>query len=206
MNENPEELYLKMLTIGTECVSCGISFNDLKSRLKEAGYTFDDNYLEHCLKEWFYMSFFHEEAHCKGSGGYTNVGQLKCHMDCHFTIKAEACMRLLTFKESENNRVATSNNLKSIKTANKIAYIALGITALGFFKSCFIDDNPSKYLHNIQSRLDTTSTQLSASISNFQYQQQHFQDSLYKILNSPSFHIPGGKVGSQQGKGKSKSK
>lgn len=145
--------YFRVLKIGSECLECGISFNQLKKRLEEEGYSFD-GCLENCLREWFYMSFFHEEAHCK-QGGHTNVSELNRHLDCNFVLKAESCMKLLTFIESENNAKAAADNLrstqdnldlarKSLKTSKKsvdfgkyalfISIVSIGFTVFNFFK------------------------------------------------------------------------
>lgn len=56
----PEDLYRRVLEIGSECITCGISFNELRHRLIEhENFEFDENgCLDRCLREWFWNSFF----------------------------------------------------------------------------------------------------------------------------------------------------
>jgi hypothetical protein len=49
---------LRVLEIGSECLECGISFTDLKQRLKDEGFDVDNECLNRCLREWFFNSFF----------------------------------------------------------------------------------------------------------------------------------------------------
>ena len=58
MSETPENIYRRVLEIGSECLTCGISFNQLKERLTDEGYDLENDCLERCLREWFLIHFF----------------------------------------------------------------------------------------------------------------------------------------------------
>ena len=124
----PEMIYKRVLEIGSECITCGISFNDLYQRLQHEGFEFDEGgCLKRCLREWFWCSFFHEEAHCNNKGKI-DVRELDNHLGCNFILKAESCMKLLTFKEAENNVKTASENASIAQRSNNVALIALAIS------------------------------------------------------------------------------
>lgn len=156
---NPELIYKRVLEIGSECITCGISFNQLYHRLKyHENFEFDENgCLERCLRQWFWHSFFHEEAHCPD---VNDVKEIDNHLDCGFILKAESCMKLLTFKESEQNeRAALANErktdkaLKIAKYSNFIAILGFIISILGFgytyYKDNYTECNQDKYLKEL---------------------------------------------------------
>lgn len=102
MSETPENIYRRVLEIGSECLTCGISFNQLKERLTDEGYQFDDGgCLERCLREWFFNSFFHEEMACKH--GTYNFNELNKHLTCNFIMKSDTCLKILSYQESEKS-------------------------------------------------------------------------------------------------------
>ena len=158
MSETPENIYRRVLEIGSECLTCGISFNELKERLTDEGYQFDDGgCLERCLREWFFNSFFHEEMACKH--GTYNFNELNKHLTCNFIMKSDSCMKLLTFKEAEDNKLATENNLKSVKIANRIAFVAFGVAVLSFGYQIYSDiSNENVYNKYIESNQELTNT------------------------------------------------
>src|SRR5690606_22353908 len=86
---------------GSECLECGISFNQLKERLKEENFDVENSCLDRCLREWFHNSFFHEEATC--SHGTSSIHSLKEHIDCTYILKAETSLRILSFQEAEKS-------------------------------------------------------------------------------------------------------
>jgi len=94
-----QNIYQRVLAIGSECLECGISFNRLKQRLKEEGFDVDNECLNRCLREWFYNSFFHEEAKC--NKGEYKIEELDKHLTCNFILKAETCLRILSYEEAE---------------------------------------------------------------------------------------------------------
>ena len=101
-----QNIYKKVLEIGSECIECGISFNDLKKRLKNEGFDIDNECLNRCLREWFFNSFFHEETVCdKGS---SSIKELDNHLDCNFILKAETCLRILSYEEAEKSNELVS--------------------------------------------------------------------------------------------------
>ena len=96
-----QNIYQRVLEIGSECLECGISFNQLKERLKEDGFETENDCLDRCLREWFFNSFFHEEMVCKH--GNMTIHTLKDHYDCNFILKAETCLRILSYEEAEKS-------------------------------------------------------------------------------------------------------
>ncbi len=128
LHPKPELLYKRVLEIGSENILKGISFNELFHILKyhENFSIEEDSCLERCLREWFWNSFFHEEAHCLKN---SNVNTLDEHLDCSFILNADSCIKLMSFKESENNKKATETNIdiarKSLQVANLSLFIAL---------------------------------------------------------------------------------
>ena len=66
-----DKLYLRILQLGRENLTEGLKFNKLITTLQQEGYTIN-NCTNRSIREWFYNSFFHEEAHCK-NGNFNNV-------------------------------------------------------------------------------------------------------------------------------------
>lgn len=74
-------------------------------------------------------------------------------------MKSDSCMKLLTFKEAENNRITSENNLKSVKKANIVAYTALVVAFLSFGYQIYSDiSNENVYNKYIQSNQKLTNT------------------------------------------------
>ncbi|AMA49468.1 hypothetical protein [Flavobacterium covae] len=96
-----QNIYQRVLEIGSECLECGISFNQLKERLKEEGFETENDCLDRCLREWFFNSFFHEEMVC--DHGNMTIHTLKDHYGCNFILKAETCLRILSYEEAEKS-------------------------------------------------------------------------------------------------------
>ncbi|MBK9378150.1 MAG: hypothetical protein IPM86_07865 [Saprospiraceae bacterium] len=96
-----DKLYLRILQLGRENLTNGLKFNSLISTLQQEGYTIN-NCTNRSIREWFYNSFFHEEAHCQ-NGNFNNVQELDNHKNCGFVLKADTCMKLLQFEESEKS-------------------------------------------------------------------------------------------------------
>lgn len=180
MSETPENIYRRVLEIGSECLTCGISFNELKERLIDEGYQFDDGgCLERCLREWFFNSFFHEEMACKH--GTYNFNELNKHLTCNFIMKSDSCMKLLTFKEAENNRATSENNLKSVKKANLVAYIALTVAVLSFGYQLFGDFSNE----SVGNRLIQSNQELTNTIKSFgQSRLSKVSDEVYNVQDS----------------------
>jgi hypothetical protein len=154
----PELIYKRVLEIGSECITCGISFNDLFNRLKSEHFEFDENgCLERCLREWFWNSFFHEEAHCKHKDSQDDIKQLNEHLTCKFILRAESCMKLLTFKESEQNQSTAEINFATAKKSNNVAIIGLIIAILTLGYSLYKDHNDNigqeKHIQDIKELL-----------------------------------------------------
>jgi hypothetical protein len=101
MSETPENIYRRVLEIGSECLTCGISFKQLKERLTDEGYDLENDCLERCLREWFFNSFFHEEMVC--SHGTSSIHNLDDHYDCNFILKSDTCLKILSYQESEKS-------------------------------------------------------------------------------------------------------
>lgn len=96
-----QNIYKRVLEIGSECLECGISFTDLKQRLKDEGFDVDNECLNRCLREWFFNSFFHEETIC--THGNSSIKDLDKHLTCNFILKAETCLRILSYEEAEKS-------------------------------------------------------------------------------------------------------
>lgn len=96
-----QNIYKRVLEIGSECLECGISFNDLKQRLKDENFDVENECLNRCLREWFFNSFFHEETVC--SHGNSSIKDLDKHLTCNFILKAETCLRILSYEEAEKS-------------------------------------------------------------------------------------------------------
>lgn len=96
-----QNIYKRVLEIGSECLECGISFNTLKERLKEEDFDVDNTCLNRCLREWFFSSFFHEETVC--NHGNSSIKDLNKHLGCNFILKAETCLRILSYEEAEKS-------------------------------------------------------------------------------------------------------
>jgi hypothetical protein len=96
-----QNIYKRVLEIGSECLECGISFNELKERLKKEEFEIENECLDRCLREWFFNSFFHEEMVCKH--GNMTIHTLKDHYSCNFILKAETCLRILSYEEAEKS-------------------------------------------------------------------------------------------------------
>lgn len=110
-----DKLYLRILQLGRENLTEGLKFNSLISTLEQEGYTIN-NCTNRSIREWFYNSFFHEEAHCQ-NGNFNNVQELDNHLNCGFVLKADTCMKLLQFEESEK-----SNKLIQVLTGQTEIY------------------------------------------------------------------------------------
>lgn len=96
-----QNIYKRVLEIGSEYLECGISFNTLKERLKEEDFDVDNTCLNRCLREWFFSSFFHEETVC--NHGNSSIKDLDKHLGCNFILKAETCLRILSYEEAEKS-------------------------------------------------------------------------------------------------------
>lgn len=195
-----QNIYKRVLEIGSECLECGISFNDLKQRLKDEGFDVDNECLNRCLREWFFSSFFHEEAKC--IKGEYKIEELDKHLTCNFILKAETCLRILSYEEAENSnrlveqltqqtslyqaqvellqsqlslaQTSIENSKKDSKSARSFAIWALIVSALfGLPDACTyfkIEYKPNETI------FQNTSLRL-------QEQQLSKQDSLLKALN-----------------------
>lgn len=97
-----DKLFLRILQIGRDNIQNGIRFSDLLNQLKSEGFTIN-NCTNRTLREWFYTSFFHEEAHCAkdSPGSYTDVTKLDEHQKCSFILKGDSCMKLLQYEVSD---------------------------------------------------------------------------------------------------------
>ena len=195
-----QNIYKRVLEIGSECLECGISFNDLKQQLKDEGFDVDNECLNRCLREWFFSSFFHEETVC--NHGYSSIKDLDNHLGCNFVLKAETCLRILSYEEAEKSnklveqltqqtalyqaqvellqsqlslaQTSIENSEKDSKSARSFAIWALIVSALfGLPDACTyfkIEYKPN------ETTFQNTSLQL-------QEQQLSQQDSLLKALN-----------------------
>lgn len=143
--KSPEDIYKRVLEIGSECLTCGISYNGLIQRLKAENFEFDNGgCLERCVREWFWNSFFHEEAHCQHENSKDDIKKLDEHLNCNFTMRSDSCMKLLSFKEAELNRESSDKNFKSAKISNRVALIGLSVSFFTLAYSLYKDYNDDK--------------------------------------------------------------
>lgn len=126
-----DNLYLKILEIGRDNLEMGLSFNELIDYLKKDGFILNECW-ERTLREWFYTSFFHEEAHCSkyGTNPYTDVTSLNEHLGCNFILKGESCMRLLQYYQVKSADKSSADAKTQALTARNIAVAALIVSAL----------------------------------------------------------------------------
>lgn len=137
MSNINDKLFLRILQIGRDNISGGLRFCDLTDQLTKEGYTIN-SCTNRTLREWFYTSFFHEEAHCdKGNpNSYNDVSKLDEHRCCHFILKGDSCMKLLQYEESEISRkqvellqgqlsLAQKNSNDAKKESSKAFWIAI---------------------------------------------------------------------------------
>ncbi len=144
-SKSPEDIYKRVLEIGSECLTCGISYNTLIHRLREENFEFDSGgCLERCVREWFWNSFFHEEAHCQHENSKDDIKKLDEHLKCNFTMRSDSCMKLLSFREAELNRASSEKNFKSANIANRVALIGLFISIVTLGYSLRKDYNDEK--------------------------------------------------------------
>lgn len=198
-----ENIYKRVLKIGSECLECGISFNDLKQRLKDEDFDVENECLNRCLREWFFNSFFHEETIC--SHGNSSIKDLDKHLTCNFILKAETCLRILSYEEADKSnqlveqltqqttlyqsqvqllqsqlylaQTSIDNSKEDSKSARKFAIWALVISALFGVFGVFDALNYFGIIYTeADKKFENTSLQL-------QEQQLIKQDSLLKSLN-----------------------
>lgn len=204
----PEQLYLKMLEIGSECISCGIKYHDLKSKLCLKG-LLNSNDSDETIKILFENSFtdrnstclkpyYEEEKPCDSKYGKENDEHFKYnHLEnCVHYLTNEALMNLLHLRESENNRVISANLIKTSKRTLCISGIAILIAVLSALSPIFYDwwyeTNELKTLKSInqkiseqimykqKKRTNPTATQQS-QIHIYNYKSSHYQDSLSSV-------------------------
>ena len=169
----PEQLYLKMLEIGSECISCGIKYHDLKSKLCLKG-LLNSNDSDETIKILFENSFtdrnstclkpyYEEEKPCDSKYGKENDEHFKYnHLEnCIHYLTPEAMMNLLHLRESENNRIA-SETAKTISTralyisgGSLFIAILLGLSPL-FYDKCYT----TKELQSLQQTQESISKTL----------------------------------------------
>lgn len=89
-------LYLDILELGQGKVEEGLSFNELKKKLSEKGYDFENDCIELAVKQWFYDSFHHISADKE----VKNAHDVDNHLDCNFILKGESCLKLISYKTS----------------------------------------------------------------------------------------------------------
>ncbi len=165
----PEQLYLKMLEIGSECISCGIRYHDLKSKLCSQGlYNSDES--DETIKILFENSFsdrnstclkpyYEEEKPCDSKYGNENDEHFKFnHLEnCVHYLTNEALMNLLHLRESTNNRKTSSN-------AKITSFVALSIALISLFSDWYNKDNPNEILNStefqdVKEKISNISTQ-----------------------------------------------
>ncbi|GLR16165.1 hypothetical protein [Portibacter lacus] len=136
----PEQLYLKMLEIGSECISCGTNLTKIKAELLTCNLITDDED-DTTLKIIFQNSFTHDETntyygnYCKApepefecnpqnQDEYDKLTQAykDCNheYECTWFLTPEALMNLLRLKEAEKNR-------KTSRNTRNISYASLGV-------------------------------------------------------------------------------
>lgn len=170
------------MQIGRDNISGGIKYCDLYNQLKKEGYEIN-SCVNRTLREWFYTSFFHEEAHCdieSGIAPYTNVKNLDDHKCCSFILKGDSCLKLLQYEEFEKtNEILQSNqsqinllqsqlnltetsSIEANKTARKSLNFAIGaiiITAILSAPNWFGGSN-----NDIKSTIVTTKSEIIAAL------------------------------------------
>jgi hypothetical protein len=200
MSNINDKLFLRILQIGRDNISGGLRFCDLTEQLTKEGYAIN-SCTNRTLREWFYTSFFHEEAHCdKGNpNSYNDVSKLDEHRCCHFILKGDSCMKLLQYEESENsnkqiellqaqlNTLETqiqqneTNSNDAKKESSKAFWIAIGSMLLSGF-SVFTD--LANYNSDTDGKIqENTSKQISIQETILQQQIQSNQK-IYNLLDS----------------------
>jgi len=173
----PEQLYLKMLEIGSECISCGTNLTKIKTELLNCN-LISDNEDDTTLKIIFQNSFTHDETntyyghYCKApepefecnpqnKDEYDRL--TKAYKDCNheyectWFLTPEALMNLLRLNEAEKNRI-TSRNTRNISYASLgVAGCILIANLLGMiFPKSIIKGENVKSIQSVISKLDTT--------------------------------------------------
>ena len=161
-----------MLEIGSECISCGIKYQELKSRLCSQG-LFDNNSSDETIKILFENSFsdrnstclkpyFDEDKPCDDKFENENNEHFKYnHLEnCTHYLTPESMMNLLHLRESTNNRKTSSN-------AKITSFVALLIALISLFSDWYNKDNPNEILNSkqfldVQEKISNISTQSSS--------------------------------------------
>lgn len=174
----PEQLYLKMLEIGSECISCGTNLKKIKSELSNCGLIStdeDDTTLKILFENSFHDDQYnHLSKYCKCP--YPNLNynctdkeaqkqydeqteesdKFNHYDNCTWFLSQEALMNLLRLRESENNKIAATKANDTAKKSMALGKIALGISLLSAFVPLMYDKcYVSNELKSLQS-IDTT--------------------------------------------------
>jgi len=192
----PEQLYLKMLEIGSECISCGTNLKKIKTELSNCGLISTDDD-DTTLKIIFQNSFTHDQTN-KYYGNYCKAPEpefecnpknkeeyeklqkayddLEHEYECTWFLTPEAMMNLLHLRESTNNRKTSSN-------AKITSFVALGIALISLFSDWYNKDNPNEILNStqfqdVQEKISNISTQSNSQSTTL----NQLQDDLKPIL------------------------
>ena len=197
-NCTPEQLYLKMLEIGSECISCGTNFTKIKLELSKCGLISekdDEKTLKILFENSFEDDWYNPESksclcpepdnnHDTTKEAFKLYNeQLKIsrnfdhHNLCTWFLSQKALMNLLHLRESENNRIVSENSIKTstralwISGGSLLIALVLGFSPILYDK--FYTTEELKNLKLIQESLSTTLPTLKTT-----------QDSLSKQLNT----------------------
>lgn len=192
----PEELYLKILEIGSECIPCGTNLNKIKTKLLSQGFISDKD-SDTTLKIIFQNSFSHDETN-KYYGKYCEAPEpeFECHPtnrveyeklkkahdefdhenNCTWFLTPETLMNLLHLRESENNRKTSSN-------AKIISFVALAISAFSLLSDWYNKDDSNQLLNSKQGLI------LQEQVSNISLQSNLQSATLEKLYSDlkPTF-------------------
>ena len=202
-----ETLYKAILQIGSECISCGIYYKDFKQSLIDRRFIQNnlitnelDPEIEEYIKYYFETNFLHADTTCSD---LTTIDKKCCkltdqkHLEsCKHFISQDSCMNLLALKQAELSERESSNNLKSVKTVNKIAYTGLIIAVIGLgyniTKDIFFNESPTKSLLKIQQSIDTINKPLFSVVSKYlnEHDSVHTNHSQNKLFVDSLKNIP----------------
>ena len=137
----PEELYLKMLEIGSKCISCGVTYSDLKKELCDCNLikeTENDTTIRILFLESFYDNSNSDSKTCKCPEAHSQLEKTDSksyfeqndkyyeypHLDnCLYFLNNTALMNLFRMRDAEKNK-------KALKRTQCISFASLGAAIL----------------------------------------------------------------------------
>ena len=135
---SPEELYKRILEIGSECISCGTNLKEIKKQLCDSNLidpNDDDNTVKLLFLESFYDNTHYNSNSCKHPFPNIDLSDAeferlkKLHEEhnheemCTWFLQSDSLMNLFKLKESQRNS-------KIAKTASRISYAAILLSFL----------------------------------------------------------------------------